>query len=138
MKRKFFLTAIAALVPLYSAICMACSPVTAQAKAASSYWEGVDASGVMLKGESSSIIVENERLNFKIASLPREGKIELNKYSAAATTEYTFYNSRNSQVDMTLLFPFGAFPSYMTGDVEDEVSSVFVDDGVAECSVRYT
>ena len=138
MRRKFFLTAAAALESVFSAICFACSPIAAQAKAASSYREGVEASGLMVKGESSSIIVENERLHFKIASLPREGQIELNDYNAAVTTAYTFYNSRNSQADMSVLFPFGAFPSYMAEGTEDEISSLLVDDEAAECSVRYT
>ena len=138
MKHKFFLTAIVALVPLYSAICFSCSPIKAQAETAPSYFEGVDASGLMIKGNSSPVIVENERLYLKITSLPHEGKVALDEYNAVAAAEYTFSNPRKSQVDMTLLFPFGTVPSYMTEGAEDTVSSFLVGGEEVECNVRYT
>ena len=138
MKRKFFATILAALVPLYSAICFAFYPITAQAVSSSPYWEGVDASGAIVKGDSSSIIVENAKINLKVASLPRGGKLELDSYSAEASTEYTFYNPKDSVVPMTLLVPFGEFPAYVTEYAEDTVSSLFLESAQAERSVRYT
>ena len=138
MKHKLFAATIGALVPLYTAICFAGSPLLARAESASSYWAGIEASGAMLKGESSPVVVENAKLNLKIATLPRDGKLELNSYRAEATTEYTFYNPTSSQVDMAMLFPFGTFPSYMSEEAEDTVSAVTVGGEAADCTVRYT
>ena len=135
MKYKFLAAAsaiaIISTMGFTGALSVKASPATA-------YWEGTYASGAIVKGEDCPVIVKRETLNLKISSLPREGKIELDSYTAEATAEYTFYNPTDSAVDMTLLLPFGVFPSYMAEDYTDEISSVSVDGVDVECDVRYT
>ena len=137
MKVKF-LAAVAAAFPLISALCCIGAPIAASANSVPTYWEGANASGAIVKGEDCPVIVEKGTLNLNIASLPREGKVELNSYTAEAVAEYTFHNPTNADVDMTLLLPFGIFPSYVEGDAQDKISAVSVDGKAAQCTVRYT
>ena len=129
---------LAALVPLVSAICFAGSPVLAEANTVPPYWEGADASGAIVKGDDCPVIVENQTIHLHITSLPRDGKVDSSSYTSEAVTEYTFFNPTQEDVDMSLLLPFGVFPSYMSESAEDKVSAVTVDGEPAECAVRYS
>ena len=138
MKRKF-LTAIAtAFVPFLVTAGAAGSALAVQADNASSYWEGANASGAIVKGEDCPVVVEKETLHFHISSLPREGKVELSGYISEAVAEYTFYNPTADDYDMTLLFPFGVFPSYVAPTATDEISTVSVEGNSAACRVRHS
>lgn len=138
MIRKWFVAVSAAVFPLITAVYFAGRSVTAEANSAPPYWEGTDASGAIVKGEACPVVVEKEVLTLNIGSLPRQGKLELDSYYAEAIAEYSFYNPTDLDVDMTLLFPFGEFPSYVSEVAGDEVSAVSVDGVVTECNVRHT
>ena len=137
MKYKFFAVLAAALFPLTSAIFFAGKIVMAEANSAPAYWEGADASGAIVKGENCPVVVKKEILNLNIATLPHGGNIEKDKYAAEVIAEYTFYNPTDSEVGMTLLFPFGVVPTYAIKGA-DEISAVSVDGESAECRVRYS
>ncbi|MDE6410987.1 MAG: hypothetical protein K2L02_00425 [Clostridia bacterium] len=137
MKYKF-LFALAAVFPLASGMLFSKNAIKAAANSAPPYWEGTSSSGAIVKGENCPVVVEKEVLNLNISSLPRGGQIELEKYDAEAIAEYSFYNPTDLNVDMTLLFPFGAFPSYVPEGANDEVSAVTVDGESTACRVRYS
>lgn len=138
MNRKFLAAVSAAVFPFVGAMYWTGKSVIAEANSAPPYWEGMDASGAIVRGENCPVVVEKERLDLNIKSLPRGGELELNAYSAEAIAEYTFYNPTDLNVDMTLLFPFGAFPGYVPEGANDEVSAVTVDGVRRECAVRYS
>lgn len=139
IKCKRLATASAAVVfPLLAALYFAGEFVRAEANSAPPYWEGADASGAIVKGDDCPVIVEKETLDLKISTLPSGGEIELSSYCSEAVAEYFFYNPTELDVSMTLLFPFGVFPSYVPSGAEDEVSAVTVDGDRAECRVRYS
>ena len=138
MKHKFLVAASSAIIPFISAMCFAENTLSVEASSASAYWEGANASGAIVKEENCPVVLEKERINLNISSLPREGKVELTSYTSEAVAEYTFYNPENRAVDMTLLFPFGVFPSYMQKGAADEISTVSVDGEAVKCRVRYT
>ena len=137
MKSKF-LTAIAvAFLPVLVSATLFSSVLAVKADTTSGDWEGANASGAIVKGEDSPVIVEKETLDFHIASLPREGKVE-SGYTSEAVAEYVFYNPTEDDYDMTLLFPFGVFPSYVASNATDEISAVSVGGESAECRVRHS
>ena len=139
MKCKLIAAFSAAVFPLTGAMLFAEKAMKAEASPASAYWEGVEASGAVVKGNDCPVVVEKETLDLKISTLPHNGKVEHEKYAAAVTAEYSFYNPTDSKVDMSLLFPFGVFPSYFMPDgLDDKVSAVTVDGESAECRMRYT
>lgn len=138
MKHKLVAAVSAAVFPLITAMYFAGKTVTAEANSAPPYWEGTDATGAIVKGENCPVVVEKETLTLKIGSLPRQGKLEFGNYSAEAIAEYSFYNPTDLDVDMTLLFPFGSFPSYVPEDANDEISAVAVNGESTECTVRYS
>lgn len=138
MKHKFFIATSAAILPLAAAMCCAERSVKAEANSAPPYWEGTTASGAIVKGDDCPVVVEKEVLTLNIKDLPRGGMLEQDSYAAEAIAEYSFYNPTDLNVDMTLLFPFGVFPSYVPENANDEVSAVTVDGERAECKVRYS
>lgn len=138
MKRKILTAISSAILPLFPAICFAGNSFAVQAESTPSYWEGARASGAIVKGEDCPIVVEKETLHLNITSLPREGKLELSRYTSQAVAEYTFYNPTSDDVNMTLLFPFCVFPSYVQANTADKISTVLVNDLTTECSVRYS
>lgn len=139
MKYKFLAALSAAVFPLTSAVFFAERAIKAEANSAPPYWEGTDASGAIVKGEDCPVVVEKEILNLNISTLPKGGKVEHGKYAAAVTAEYSFYNPTQLDVDMTLLFPFGVFPSYFVPEgMDDGISTVTVDGESAECGLRHS
>lgn len=137
-KYRYLATASAVIFPMLTAMYFAGKSVRAEANSAPPYWEGTEASGAIVKGENCPVVVENEKLNLNISTLPRGGAIDLSSYRSEAVAEYSFYNPTDLDVNMTLLFPFGVFPSYAPADANDEISAVTVDGESAECRVRYT
>lgn len=140
MNRKWLAAVSATVFPLVTAMYFAGKSVVASANSAPPYWEGTDASGAVVKGENCPVVVEKETLSLNIGSLPRQGQgtLELGSYAAEAVTEYCFYNPTDLDVDMTLLFPFGVFPSYVPDGADDEISAVTVNGENAKCNVRYS
>ena len=138
MKRKFLAVISSAILPLFSALCFAGNVLGAHAESTPPYWEGAPASGAIVKGEDCPVVVEQQTLDLNIASLPRAGKVELSGYHAEAVAEYTFSNPTHSAVNMTLLFPFGVFPSYVQENTTDQISNIFVDGKAVEQRVRYS
>ena len=138
MKYKLIAALSAAALPIISAIGIAGNEISAEANTAPAYWEGTSSSGAIVKEENCPVVVEKEILNLNISTLPHGGKVEHGKYAATVSAEYSFYNPTDSKVDMTLLFPFGVVPSYVSERANDEVSAVTVDGTSTECSVRYS
>lgn len=107
--RKMFaavLTAFALSVP---------AAVPAHANSAQTSWEGRDAFGAVVLEKNCPVEVERETLTLRIPEFPENGyesKEAFLRYAANVTAEYTFYNPADYDVEMTLVFPFGARPSY--------------------------
>lgn len=137
MKCKYAAVASALALPFVAAAFCA-EMREAEANSAPPYWEGTDASGAIVKDENCPVVVEKESLTLNIETLPTGGNVELGEYAAEAIAEYSFYNPTDLNVDMTLLFPFGVFPSYAPEVVNDNSSAISVDGERAECAVRYS
>ena len=87
----------------------------ASANSAESYWEGVNASGVLVTDGECPLVVEHETLTFDIAEFPANhfgSAKDYLAYDASVTAEYTFYNPSDLTVTANLLFPFGINPYY--------------------------
>ena len=87
----------------------------ASANSAQSYWEGVNASGVLVTDGECPLVVEHETLTFDIAEFPDNhfgSAKDYLAYDASVTAEYTFYNPSDMTVTANLLFPFGINPYY--------------------------
>lgn len=93
---------------------MPLSAAEARAASAPPFWSGTDSSGVAVSGGQCPVEVEHETLTFRIPQLPSaylSGE-QLNEYQSEVTAEYTLYNPTDSDIEMKLLFPFGAAPEY--------------------------
>ncbi len=121
------------------------------ANSAQKYFLGVDATGAVIKGSASPIIVEHERLTFDIGEFPKsyyETQEEYLEYNAKVTAEYTFYNPSEYTVTAKLLFPFGNTPWYIQGGYNENGEYVYPDDiqkyditvngQVVDKKIRYT
>lgn len=137
IKRKYGVVALGLTLPFVGAA-LCTDRFHAEANSAPPYWEGTDAAGAIVKGENCPVVVEKENLTLNIKTLPKGGNIELGEYSAEAIAEYSFYNPTDLNVDMTLLFPFGVFPSYAPEAVNENKSAITVNGENAECRVRYS
>ena len=94
---------------------------TAFANSAQTSWSGVSASGAAVVDKDCPLVVENEKLVFDIPEFPQsyyDSTKDYLNYSASVTAEYTFKNTADYKVDATLVFPFGAYPSYVYYDEE--------------------
>lgn len=113
------------------------------ANSAQTWFEGVDAAGVVASVQVSPITVEKEILTFDLQSFPREyytSAEDFLAYSGSVTAEYTFYNPSTYTVTARLLFPFGILPSYagFSGDTMAERYGVSVDGAAVETTLRHT
>lgn len=136
MKRKFIGISAALLFLGTSAI--GGKAVAAEANSAPAYWEGTSATGAIVKDENCPVVVEKEALHLNVSTLPYEERGKNEKYAAEVSAEYSFYNPTDSDIDMTLLFPFGKVPSYGIGKTENETFGVTADGKSVECRVRYS
>ena len=72
--------------------------VPASANSAPAFWEGLDSSGVLLRGDSCPIEVKNEKLTLRVTDLPepnQNGASYWETYANDMTAEYTFFNPHN-------------------------------------------
>ena len=91
------------------------SPTAVYANSAQTYFQGISATGTMVTGERSPIIVERELLTFDLQEFPQEyygEEAEYLAYSGKVTAEYTFHNPADYDVTAKLAFPFGRTPDY--------------------------
>ncbi|MCI5774163.1 MAG: hypothetical protein MR210_06325 [Erysipelotrichaceae bacterium] len=89
--------------------------IPVNANSAQVYWEGSDASGIIIIDEASPIIVEHEDLTFKLSSLLNpydQSREDLLAYDGQVIARYTMYNPATYQVKAHLLFPFGTRAEY--------------------------
>lgn len=101
------------LVSLLLIVLMLMLPVSANS--AQTWWEGVDAAGVIVPEDNCPITVEKEILTFDLQEFPADYYTSTEnflQYSGSVTAEYTFYNPSEYTVTAKLLFPFGVLPSY--------------------------
>lgn len=94
---------------------MAMAPM-AQANSGPTQWEGVEGVGALIVDDDCPIVVEREVLTFDIQQFPEEyyrDAVELERYKASVTAEYTFHNPTGESVTATLLFPYGQLPQYV-------------------------
>lgn len=103
--------------------------VTAKA-GADAYWQGSDASGLILTEKDCPVVVEHETLTVRIPEFPKCGGSEddFKNYSATSEARYIFYNPENYAVSAKLLFPYGANPSYAP-QMQKKSSPVVTADG---------
>ena len=144
MKSKSFnlkIGAICAAVAMILGIA-AVPAVTASANSAQKDWQGSSASGMMITDENCPVEVESEVLTFNINDFPAGyyyEQAELKKYEASVTAHYNFYNPADYDVDMTLAFPFGKFPTYVGDNLDDGGKYIVTADGEQiKSSVRHT
>ena len=91
------------------------SPTVVSANSAQTYFQGISATGTMVTGEQSPIIVQKENLIFDLQEFPLEHYAEeadYLAYSGKVTAEYTFHNPADYDVTAKLAFPFGQTPDY--------------------------
>lgn len=126
--------------------------VSASANSAQTWWKGRDASGIVIRDDSSPVIVKNEVLTFNIDSFPEpyyRSREEMEKYSATVTAQYTLYNPSDYDITVRLLFPFGEKPMYFyenynenTGEYEvfddTEKHEILLNGNVIEKNLRHT
>lgn len=117
--------------------------LTASANSAQTWWEGVDASGIVVQDENSPIVVEKEILTFDLQEFPAEyytSREDFLQYGGSVTAEYTFYNPSEYTVTAKLLFPFGIQPSYagISGDIMAGRYGVSVDGVAVETTQRHS
>ena len=104
--------------------------VRASANSAPAYWAGVNGSGVVVaEGQFSDgdcpIEVAREDLTLKISQLPDPVSGDLGESSVTAS--YTFYNPTDDAVVMTLFFPVGYAPQYLTDIPAEEAYAITLD-----------
>ncbi len=144
MKSKSFNLKIGAIILALALVAgvAAVPALTASANSAQKDWYGSSASGMMITDENCPVVVESETLTFDIYSFPHvyyHDEEEFAGYDAKVTALYNFYNSANYDVDMTLVFPFGEFPSYVGDHLDDgKKYSVTAGGEKVESSVRHT
>lgn len=135
MKQK----AIGAVLLAFPLTLAGAGSLHANAYSASPYWEGTDASGVIVAGGQCPVEVEREILTLDIPHLPALDADEYSDYAAKAEARYTFYNPTDLDVSMKLLFPCGNTPSYEVYGGEDEnLYTVTVNGERVLCAVRHT
>lgn len=85
------------------------------ANSAQTWFTGSDASGVVMTGESSPLVVESEKLVFEINDLPQNYSSidDFLTYDSSVSAEYQIYNPSSLTIEARLLFPFGTNPSYV-------------------------
>ncbi|MDE7265589.1 MAG: hypothetical protein K2N52_04875 [Clostridia bacterium] len=114
----------------------------ASANSAQKNWSGITSSGTMVTDENCPIEVESEILTFDIRQFPDfyfYEQSEFDGYGAKVTAHYNFYNPADYDVDMTLVFPFGNFPSYVDSELSDDGKySVTADGEAVESTLRHT
>lgn len=107
-----------------------CIPrLTAHANSAQTQWNGQDAFGAYVTDENCPVVVDKEILTLNVFSLPCNyyaSLEDLESYDATVTAEYTFRNPADYDVDMTLVFPFGARPDYFYNSIYDEEKGEYV------------
>ncbi len=89
-------------------------PTPAYANSAQKYFDGVDATGAMMRGDSP-IVVEDETLAFDLRDFPLpsyDSNEQFLSYGGKVTATYAFFNPSEFTVTSTLCFPFGKLPSY--------------------------
>ncbi|MDE6867534.1 MAG: hypothetical protein K2J83_00115 [Clostridia bacterium] len=144
MKSKGFYVKLSALIIAVALMfSITAIPVTAaSANSAPENWYGTTASGAMVTGENCPVVVESEVLTFDIQAFPNYyyyTQDELDGYKAKVTAHYNFYNPESYDVDMTLVFPFGNFPSYVSDDLKDVGKYEVTADGEkVESTIRHT
>ena len=127
------------------------SPTAVYANSAQTYFQGISATGTMVTGEQSPIIVQKENLTFDLQEFPQEHYAEeadYLAYSGKVTAEYTFHNPADYDVTAKLVFPFGQTPDYgyyFNPDTDKRVLApdakkydVLVDGEPIESTVRHT
>ena len=118
--------------------------VPAWANSAQTQWEGVDASGTIVREDDSPIIAEKELLTFDIQEFPENHYSDLDSYlaySGKVTAEYTFFNPADYTVTATLLFPFGCEPMYASNEYYGKDTGkydILIDGQPVEKGMRYT
>ena len=119
------------------------SPTAAYANSAQTYFQGISATGTMVIGEQSPIIVERELLTFDLQEFPQEyyeEEADFLAYSGKVTAEYTFHNPADYDVKAKLAFPFGRTPdygySYLAAD--GEKYDILVDGEPVAHNIRHT
>ena len=116
--------------------------VSAGANSVQKDWYGSASSGMLVTDENCPVIVESETLTFDIQTFPANyyyEQEEFDAYDAKVTAHYNFYNPADYEVNMTLVFPFGEYTSYL-GEHIDESGKYLVTAGGEriESSVRHT
>lgn len=130
------------LMSLFLIALMLLAPVSANS--AQTWWEGVDAAGVIVSDENCPITVEKEILTFDLQAFPADyytSTEEFLQYSGSVTAEYSFYNPSEYTVTAKLLFPFGVLPSYATqfsGETMAGRYGVSVDGTPVEATLRHS
>lgn len=112
-KIVFFLLAVT-FAALSFCVVLTARPAAAYANSAQRYFEGVDATGAVMRG-NSPITVEKEVLTFDIDEFPENyyaNDEQFFAYGGKVTAQYTFYNPSEYTVTSTLCFPFGKLPIY--------------------------
>lgn len=116
--------------------CVVCSPVAASANSAQRYFEGVTASGALINETDCPIEVAAERLTFNITDSPQVDEDSPN-YTSNVVAEYDFYNPKDYDVNMQLVFPFGRIPYWIRDDyVDTHKYGAFVNDIKVDSSIR--
>ena len=129
--KKFF--AIFALLVLCSISAM---PVYAFANSAQLYFEGVTSTGALVNEENCPIEVTAENLTFNIVDYPHVYD-ENPSYNSNVIAEYTFYNPKDYDVNMQLVFPFGVVPYWIRDDYVDiDKYGAYVNGEKVERSIR--
>ena len=144
MKSKSFNLKIGAIFVALALIAgiAAIPKVAASANSAQEEWYGSSTSGMLVTDENCPVVVESETLTFDINTFPNiyyYGQEDFEDYDASVTAHYNFYNPADYDVNMTLAFPFGDYPTYL-GEHLDESGkySVTADGQKIESSVRHT
>lgn len=112
--KMIFIFFAATLAALSFCAVLTAMPEAAYANSAQLYFEGVDATGAVMRGESP-IAVEKEILTFDIDEFPETYYTDNEQffaYGGKVTAQYTFYNPSEYTVTSTLCFPFGKLPAY--------------------------
>lgn len=107
-------------------------PAAAFANSAQTYFQGISPTGMMVIGEQSPIVVEQEQLTFDLQEFPLEHYAEEEAYlaySGKVTAEYTFHNPADYDIRAKLAFPFGQTPDYGYSFNPDTDQRVYAPDG---------
>ncbi|MDE7454186.1 MAG: hypothetical protein K2N22_07255 [Clostridia bacterium] len=144
MKSKSFNLKIGAIgLSLALATGIAAIPaVTASANSAQKDWYGSSTSGMFVADENCPVVVESETLTFDINTFPHNyyyGQEDFAGYDAKVTAHYNFHNPADYDVNMTLAFPFGEYPSYLGDHLDENAKYAVTADGEkVESSIRHT